>query len=477
LPQVTLNSIAVDQKEKLLPRILIAAPQGHSGKTIIGIGLCDALSKRGFRVQPFKKGPDYIDPSWLSAAAGVACRNLDSFLMPEEKVVVSFIEACVDADIALIEGAMGLYDGIGLEGDGSSAHIARLLRTPVILVINAVRMTTSVAALVKGYQMFESDVNIVGVILNNVAGSRHESKLKAAVEHYCGISVLGVVPRDINLNIGERHLGLIPFRECAESASIIERIGNIINANTDINSILAVAKDVDLMPQVNINISPRSPQNVRIGVISDRVFTFYYKDNLEALSQLGAEIVFIDSLKDRNLSDIQGLYIGGGFPELFLEELEANSSLRHEISEAIDGGLPVYAECAGLMYLCRSIKKDSRLYEMVGVLSAEVEILSQPQGHGYTSCEVVCNNAWFPVGTILKGHEFHYSSFYKQSNLKFALNMKLGHGIDNKSDGIVYKNLFASYTHIHALGVPEWAESFCKLAQQYKSSKLVLAQN
>jgi cobyrinic acid a,c-diamide synthase len=474
---VILNSMVVEQKEKFLPRLMIAAPQGHSGKTIISIGLCAALSKRGFRVQPFKKGPDYIDPSWLSEAAGVACRNLDSFLMPEGKVVASFVEACLDADIALMEGAMGLYDGIGDEGAGSSAHIARILHTPVILVINAARMTRSVAALVRGYQMFESDVNIVGVILNNVAGSRHECKLKAAIEHYCDIPVLGVVPRDGNLNIGERHLGLIPFKECPESTSIIQRIDNVINANINIDGILAVAKAAGFMPKADVKASYQKPQSLRIGVISDRVFTFYYKENLEALRQLGAETVVIDSLEDRYLPHIQGLYIGGGFPELFLEELVANYSLRHEIAEAIEDGLPVYAECGGLVYLCRSIRKNGQLYEMAGVLSADVELLSKPQGHGYTISEVACNNSWFPVGTILNGHEFHYSSLYKHSNLKFALTMKKGQGIDNYSDGVVYKNLFATYTHIHALGVPEWAESFCKLAQQYKLSKLVLAQN
>lgn len=461
------------QQETLLPRLMIAAPQGRSGKTIISIGLCAMLRQQGLAVQPFKKGPDYIDPSWLSAAANVLCRNLDSFLISEGKLVASFQKACRNVDLALIEGAMGLYDGIEPDGSGSSAHLARLLSSPIILVINSARMTRSVAAMVNGYQRFEPNTNIAGVILNNVSGSRHENKLKAAVEHYCGIPVLGLVPRDANLIIAERHLGLIPFKEIDDEVSLIESIYHGTRSHLDINGILAVARNAPSLPKTDTSDFVAKTSAGRIGVMLDRVFTFYYPENLEALRQAGAELVFIDSLHDHKLPDINGLYIGGGFPELFLEELEANVNLRHEIAEAVIVGLPVYAECAGLMYLCQGIRQKGRLYQMIGIIPAEAEIYARPQGHGYTVVEVTNENPWFPVGTTLRGHEFHYSKLRQIANLRFAYRMKRGHGINGCEDGIVYNNVFASYTHLHALGVPGWSEAFISLAVKYAKNKAI----
>lgn len=468
---VAMSSIQTEVQREALPRFLIAAPQGRSGKTIISIGLCVALRQQGLVVQPFKKGPDYIDPSWLSAAANLPCRNLDLFFMSEEKLLASFQKACHNADLAVIEGAMGLYDGIDPDGRGSSAHLARLLRSPIILVINSARMTRSVAAMVSGYQHFEPDTNIAGIILNNVSGGRHENKLKAAVEHYCGIPVLGIVPRDSNLIITERHLGLIPFKEIFEETTLIERIYHSTKAYLDISGILTVARNAQAFPQTDTNDSITKTGTVRIGVMLDRVFTFYYPDNLEALRQDGAELVFIDSLHDQNLHDINGLYIGGGFPELYLEDLEANVNLRHEIAEAIINGLPVYAECAGLMYLCHGIRQKNRLYQMVGIIPTEAEICTRPQGHGYTVVEVANDNPWFPVGTTLRGHEFHYSKLRDIASLRFAYRMERGHGINGHVDGIVYNNVFASYTHLHALGTPGWSESFVSLALKYAKNK------
>lgn len=444
------------------PRVVVAAPQGHSGKTLASIALCAGLKHRGLSVQPFKKGPDYIDPSWLSAAAGRSCHSLDAVLMPEEALLASFRHSCQGADIAIVEGAMGLYDGVDSGDGGSTAQVSRLLRCPVIMVVNTARMTQSVAAMVSGYQHFQTDVNIAGVILNNVSGSRHERKLVAAVEGHCGIPVLGSIPRDDGLGIGERHLGLVPYREMGRRSAIAEILRRL-QGRLDLDGVLDIAGRAGNLPG-RVAGPRRKAAAARIGVIFDRVFTFYYPENLEALAQAGAELVFIDSIHDRKLPEIDGLYIGGGFPEMFLPELEANRQLRDDIARSVEGNLPVYAECAGLMYLCRGIKWQGRRGEMVGVIPAEVEMRARPQGHGYAQVEVACENPLFPVGLRFWGHEFHHSALVEHGEFKFAYRLLRGKGIEGGMDGLVYKNVLAAYTHLHALGVPQWAEGFVALA-------------
>jgi len=451
--------------KRICSSVLISAPQGRSGKTVVSLALCALLRRRGLSVQPFKKGPDYIDPSWLTGAAGRSCRNLDLFFMPEETLLASFQQACQGADVALIEGAMGLYDGLDSAGWGSTAHLARLLNVPVILVVNAARMTGSIAAMVMGYQRFQPDVKIAGVILNNVSGSRHERKLTTAVEQYCHIPVVGSIPRDTDLYMAERHLGLIPFPEAEKPESTVERICRKLEPHLNIDSILTIAHSFEAAPRIPLTGFKNKTSLAKIGVMLDRVFNFYYPENLEALGRAGADLVFIDSLQDR-LPDVDGLYIGGGFPELFLEELEANRLLRLDIANAIEDGLPVYAECAGLMYLCRSIRWQGQWHEMVGIIPAEVDMSVRPQGHGYVKAEVIEENSYFPVGLTLRGHEFHHSKLSKLDGVKFAYRIRQGHGIDGEVDGIIYKNVFAAYTHLHALSIPGWAEAFVSLASQ-----------
>ncbi len=465
--------------------VLISSPQGHSGKTIITVGLCDALKRRGLGIQPFKKGPDYIDPSWLTVAAGRSCRNLDLFLIPKDRLVQMFQRACQGSDLAIVEGAMGLYDGMDSAENGTTAEIARLLNIPILLVVNATRMTGSIAAMVTGYQRFQSDIKIAGVILNHVSGSRHERKLRDAVEQYCAIPVVGSVPRDHDLHMSERHLGLIPSSESGEAETLVGRIGLRMESYLDLDGILAIAKEFSpLHPTpyredkkgINGDSHPirdreelRTPKRrVKIGVIRDQVFNFYYPENLEALGRAGAQILFVNSLQDR-LPEVDGLYVGGGFPEFFLEELEGNRELRQDIAEAVEEGLPVYAECAGLMYLCRSIRWQDRSYEMVRIIPADVELSERPEGHGYVVGEVIGENPFFPVGLTLRGHEFHHSSLSHAEGLQFAVQVKRGQGIHGKRDGIVYKNLFASYIHLHALGMPEWAHRFVGLASKERN--------
>jgi len=446
----------------IYPGVLISATQGRTGKTVVSLALCASLKKRGLSIQPFKKGPDYIDPSWLSKAAGRECRNLDFFLMPEETTLASFQNACYGSDMALIEGAMGLYDGLDTEGWGSTAHLSRLLKVPVILIVDATRMTSSVAAIVSGYQHFQPDVNIAAVILNNVSNKRHERKLIEAVEHHCKIPVVGKIPRHPDLHMTQRHLGHIPSLELDESNTIIQHICHTLEPYLDLDTILSIAGTSHIEPCVPSINTESNKVKVRIGVIQDQVFNFYYPENLEALCQAGAELVILNSLRD-SLPDIDGLYIGGGFPEFFLEELEANKKLRHSIANAIEGGLPVYAECAGLMYLCQGINWQGQRHEMVGVIPAEVELSSRPKGHGYVIAEVVKENPFFPVGLVLRGHEFHHSELRQTGKLDYAYLLKRGHGVSGISDGVIYKNVFASYTHLHALGAIEWAKTFVTL--------------
>jgi cobyrinic acid a,c-diamide synthase len=459
----------VDHRRQIPNCLLISSPQGHSGKTTVTLGLCNSFKRRGLSIQPFKKGPDYIDPSWLTVAAGRSCRNLDLFLFPKDKLIQTFQEASAEADLAIVEGAMGLYDG--LDTHGTTAEIARLLNIPILLVINAARMTTSIAAMVTGYQQFQKDIRIAGVILNYVSGSRHEKKLRDAVEGYCGIPVLGSLPKDQDLHISERHLGLIPSHESGEAESLVERIGLKLEPHFDLDGILKVAQNCKpphpppLLQGERGRV--RGGSTVKIGVFRDRAFNFYYPENLGALINEGAELIYINSLNDR-LPVVEGLYIGGGFPEFFLGELEANLELRKDIARAVEKGLPVYAECAGLMYLCRAILWKGRPYEMVGIIPSRVELSEKPQGHGYVAAEVVAENPFFPKGMTLRGHEFHHSMLLESEDLRFAYRMKRGRGISGKKDGIIYKNLFASYVHLHALGTPEWAEGFVSLALKEK---------
>ena len=471
------------QRRQHFGRLLISSPQGRSGKTIVTVGLCDLFKRRGLSVQPFKKGPDYIDPSWLTVAAGRSCRNLDLFLIPEDRLSLSFRRSCEGVDVAIVEGAMGLYDGV--DSKGTTAEIARLLEIPVFLVVNTTRMTGSIAAMVMGYQHFQRDVSIAGVILNYVSGARHESKLRNAVEQYCGIPVVGSIPKDQDLRIMERHLGLIPSLESGEAEELVERIGRKLESRFNLDKILSMARS-SKAPQApslpakkrelkkSLPLSPRrrargtaDTKKVRIGIIRDRAFNFYYPENLEALADEGARFIFINSFKDR-LPKVNGLYIGGGFPEFFLKELEGNRGLRADIAKAVQGGLPVYAECAGLMYLCRSISWQNRSYKMAGVISSEVQLSERPEGHGYVVAEVMSENPIFPVGLTVRGHEFHHSILLKLDDLPYAYRIKRGRGIASQRDGIVYKNLFASYIHLHALGTPEWAEGFVSMAWKEK---------
>lgn len=460
-----------------LPRLVIAAPQGRSGKTTVTIGLLAALIDRGLRVQCFKKGPDFIDPGWHYRLTGRVCRNLDGFLMDRETIRASFIKSALDADMSVVEGAMGLFDGVDVEGSGSTAEIARTIQAPVVLVINATRMTRSAAAVVYGCMNFEPGVNVAGVILNQVARPRHEDMLRASIERYCGVPVLGAVPKGNRFNIPDRHLGLIPAAEDDVLAEVIDEASRMVGRHLDVEGLIALARSAvplqgpSVLEGYTAARSESSRSRVKIGVFMDRAFTFYYPENLEALQAEGADLCFINGIEDDGLPPgVHAVYIGGGFPEVFAGELEANERLREDLRLRVEGGLPVYAECGGLMYLGRRLYWKNRSWNMVGALPFDVSVSDKPQGHGYVVLEVSGKNSFLPLGAVIKGHEFHHSRVINldRGRVDFAFRVHRGWGIDGERDGIVYKNVLAAYTHVHALTVREWAAGLVRMAVEYR---------
>ena len=453
-------------------RLLISAAHKSSGKTTLSIGLCAALRARGHVVQPFKKGPDFIDPMWLSLAAGRDCHNLDFYLMGHDEIRSTFAARSRGADIAIIEGNKGLYDGLSLDGSNSNAALAALLQTPVVLVIDARGMTRGIAPLILGYQAFDRDVNIAGVILNQLGGSRHEAKLRAVIEHYTSVRVLGAVHYDENLAIIERHLGLMPSNEAAGARSRIDAIAAQVADSVDLDNVMAVAAQAPALPSPSsappVTRSAPTP-DVRIGVVRDAAFAFYYPGDLEALRSAGAELVYIDALKDPALPPVDALLIGGGFPEVFMEQLEANTSLRREIRQAIESGMPAYAECGGLMYLSRSLSWDGKRCEMVGVIPGDTVMHRRPMGRGYVLLRETGKGPWpLPPNAPaeIRAHEFHYSSLENlPPGLVYAYEVLRGTGVDGKHDGIVHKNLLGCYTHLRDLEGNHWAERFVKFVR------------
>jgi len=465
-----------------LPRLVIAAPQGRSGKTTVTLGLCAALKTRGLIVQPYKKGPDYIDPSWLSEAAGRPCRSLDPFFHEQPEILrEAFARSAQHADLSLVEGNHGLFDSFDETGRGSTAAVARTLHAPILLVVNATRTGRSLAAIVHGCQTFEPETNIAGVVLNNVAQGRHESRIRAAIESHCGIPVIGAIPRDERLAIPDRHLGLIPRDEGESLLSVIRTGGQAVEKYLNLDVALQIARSA---PPLSTSLKSRVVQGntisppPRIGILHDKAFTFYYPENLEDLEEAGAELVFISALHDTRLPSMDALYTGGGFPEIFMDQLSANVSLREAIKQAVENGLPVYAECGGMMYLSRRIVWGGKSAEMVGVLPCEIEMTNKPQGHGYVIAQVDEENPFFAVGTLLRGHEFHNSRLIEipashngKPGLHTAYKLSRGNGLGNGRDGIVFHNVLASYTHLHVGGAPDWAKNLVHRAQAYRQSR------
>ncbi len=481
--------------------MIIAALRGGSGKTVLSIGILAALKKAGKSVAAFKKGPDYIDAGWLALATGRPCYNLDAFLLSREDNLNSFRSHSVQSDIAVIEGNRGLYDGIDLEGSTSTAELAKLLACPVILCVDSTKITRTMAAVVSGCCQFDPDVMLKGVILNRVANARHERKLRDSIEHYCGIPVVGAIPKLGEQYFPERHLGLVPTIEHDWAAKSIEAISAIVEQHVDLAAIVAIANSAPAletedrsrnaevgMRNAEVEVGQQATRNqeaetgdqqpvssiekplVRIGIIKDSAFQFYYPENIDALSKGGAEVVFISPLKQKELPELDALYIGGGFPETHAGQLAENKNFSARLKDLADNGFPIYAECGGLMYLGENLVLEGESFPMAGILPLSFDFYKRPQGHGYTIVKVEGQNPYYEIGTEIRGHEFHYSRVSKWAGQKgdLVFRMQRGAGIEKDRDGIVYKNVLATYSHVHALGTPQWAPALIRNAINFK---------
>ncbi|MDY6878647.1 MAG: cobyrinate a,c-diamide synthase [Desulfatiglans sp.] len=459
------------------PRIVITALRGGSGKTIISLGLISALRERGYQVAPFKKGPDFIDPGWLSFSADRPCHNLDPFLMSKETILHSFLTHSEGWDISVLEGNRGLFDSPDLEGHYSTAELAKLLMAPVILVLDITMATRSMAAVVMGCQSFDPDLNIAGIILNRVAGPRQERLVRESIGKYCRIPVVGSIPRLKENVFPERHMGLIPLKEREHAEKAVLWARSIVKKNLLLDRIWEIANEAEPMKSDQPYTGGRPETKVptdspTIGFIRDRAFWFYYPENLEQLEKAGAKLVEIDSIQHKELPPIDALYIGGGFPETQAQALTDNYVFREALREEINAGLPVYAECGGFMYLGESLIVRDKTYPMVGALPVRFVLQKRPEGHGYTVLKVRSPNLFYEVNKEIKGHEFHYSRpQVTKNNVDFAFEVMRGKGIEKKRDGIVKGNVLATYSHIHGAENKVWAESMVRAGLNYKKTK------
>lgn len=441
--------------------LYLSAAHKSSGKTTLTLGLGRALRMRGLRVQTFKKGPDYIDPIWHGQATGRPCYNLDFHMMAQAEIRSLFARHAAPADIVLVEGNKGLYDGMDLEGSDSNAAMAKLLGAPVILVLDTQGMTRGIAPLILGYQAFDPEVKIAGIILNKVAGPRHEGKLRGVLERYTGVRVLGALPRAPQLEIAERHLGLIPGNETPEADARIEAIATLVAERVDLDALLALAAPVSV-PAASVCAPAAHGAGLRIAIAQDRAFGFYYQEDLDTLREAGVQLLPVDTLRDEQLPEADGLLLGGGFPEVFIEPLAANRALRAQIRRAIEAGLPTYAECGGLMYLSRNIAWGERRGEMVGVVPGDCVMHPRPVGRGYALLAGTGESDLAPADdSPIPAHEFHHSSLANlPKGLSYAYRMARGEGMDGQHDGFVFRNLLAAYSHRRGSGERGWIAPF-----------------
>jgi cobyrinic acid a,c-diamide synthase len=455
-----------------IPRILIAGDRSSSGKTTIVAGLLSALRNRGLSVQSYKVALDYIDPSYHTGITGRWCRNLDGHLMPEETIREVYAHAAEGAEVAVIEGVRGLYEGY--DGDrGSTAQIAKMLKAPTILVVDARSITRSAAALVKGYADFDPAVDIRGVILNKVGGERHAEKATSAIRDHAGVEVVGVIPRDESMHLAMRHLGLVPMlegeRRHAGFAERLDKIRKVVEEGLDIDRILAIAAEAKplVAPSPDLYMPSREGEGVRIGVALDEAFNFYYRDNLELIELSGAEVVPVSPVHDQSLPEVDGLYIGGGYPELYAKELSENRSMIGAIRGAHEEGVPIFAECGGLMYLCEEIDWGGESRPAVGLVPAKTRKGGQ-RIVSYTEGEFIRDCSMGPRGASFLGHEFHHSELVLDpgAEVEYAIRLRRGTGIDGVRDGIVDGNLVASYNHFHGASYRLFPSHFIKSARE-----------
>lgn len=458
-----------------MSRFLLAGLSGGTGKTIVSLALARAFKRAGKSVAPFKKGPDYIDAKWLGLAAGHPCPNLDPFFHSEETIRALFWHKSQGHDLSLIEGNRGLFDGKDEHGSCSSAELARMLGAPVILAIDCTKMTRTVAAIVHGCTLFEPGLDLAGVVLNRTAGERHRSVLQKSIEEYTDIPVLGMLPKIARNPIPERHMGLMSDQEYdttdyESEQKALDSLADMAFEWLDMDAIAAVAagaSDFGPTPGPLFSGQP-ADKKVRIGYVHDAALWFYYPENLEALEHAGADLVRLSIVSDEPWPEIDGLYLGGGFPEVFARQISENRPVLDYIRHLADSGMPIYAECGGFMALCETLEFEGKSYPMAGVYPLGTTFCPRPQGLGYTEAEIVAENPFYARGSKVQGHEFHYSVCLAEGgeNLPRAMKMVRGKGSKNGFDGFLYKRTFAGYNHIHALAVPQWAERFVAAADR-----------
>ncbi|WHH61771.1 cobyrinate a,c-diamide synthase [Petroclostridium sp. X23] len=449
-----------------MPRFIIAGAHSGTGKTTISLGLMAALKKRGLSVAPYKVGPDYIDPAYHTYVTGNKSRNLDSWMLEDNTIKYLFNDHSQKADISVIEGVMGLYDGFGTTKDsGSTAHVSKILKAPVILVINGRGISSSAAAMVLGYKLYDPEVRIAGIIINRVSGQKHFQLLKEIIERDTGTPVLGYIPNDTDISLSSRHLGLVPSVEMGDLQRKMDKIRQLVEQYVDMEKLMEIAYAADELEECRHLFSDMQTfDGVRIGVAKDKAFNFYYEDNLDLLEKLGAQLIYFSPMEHRELpEELDGLYLGGGFPEVFAQELEQNQLMRWSIRQALQKGLPTYAECGGLMYLTESIQDfEGKTYDMVGIFHGHSKMTARLQRFGYVNVELGINCLIGEKGTTFRAHEFHRSVVEIQDDGCCYKVTKQRDGVilDTWKCGYTLHNIVAGYAHVHFWSNPVIVQHF-----------------
>ncbi len=446
-------------------RLVLAAPSSGSGKTTITAGLIGALRQRGLQVQPFKCGPDYIDPGYHTLAAGRVCRNLDTWLLPPERVCALFARRAADADLALIEGVMGLFDGHGAHDEtGSTADVARLLDAPVVLIVDARGMARSAAALVQGFQQFDPRVRLAGVLLNRVGSARHAELCATAIRDRTGLPSLGYLERNEDLCLPERHLGLVTTAEDGPWSAVLARVAEKLTHTCDLDALIALARSASPLAVEAETEAGYTAEGVRpiIAVADDAAFSFAYPEMAELLRAAGAQIVLFSPLADPALPDgTSGIILSGGFPELYAPQLSANTALHAATRAAHATGIPIYAECGGLMYLTEALEDAAGdRWPMVGLLPGR-SIMTTRVLLGYRTVRAMQDGPLLPAGATVRGHEFHYSRWEgRPGELSAAYEIQTPGIGPSYLEGVQVGSMLASYVHLHWAARPEMAEHF-----------------
>lgn len=451
-------------------QFLIGAPRRSSGKTTLAAGLCAEFARAGREVFPYKKGPDYIDPMWLHRAASNVCLNLDLKMQTPDEIAASLARAG-EGSVVVVEANMALHDGAS-EGDESGAALAERLDLPVVIVVDCRGMTRSVAPLLLGYTQFAPQMKCAGVVLNRVAGERHERTLRRAIEEHTSLRVLGVLPEDERIKVIERELGLTPTDAHGAATDAIECMRKVVARRIDMDA-LAEATRVSVAAAVQgLDAVRANKERLLVGVVRDEAFCFYYPDDLQRFADAGAELRFIDALRSERLEDIDGLFIGGGFPERHAERISANAVLRAAVKTALERGLPAYAECGGLMYLARTLEWEGRRHPMVGFFEADAVVHKRPCGKGYMKIRETDAMPWpARARDAYYAHEFHYSELRFDAAPQYAYEVIEGAGLGDGVDGVVQRNVLASYLHRRGSGRNDWPGRFCEFIRRCKAER------